>query len=76
MKIYFIKHPIMQCILIKTKSLNVFETFKEKKSSYFPFTMHKEFLLKPMMFYIKISGKLWSLMKEEIIIIALLVVSL
>ena len=38
--------------------------------------MCKEFPLKSMGFYIKINGKLWSLMKEEIIIIELLVASL
>lgn len=60
---------------VKNKSLNVSATFKRRP--YFPIVIHKEFPLKSMKgFYIKINGKLWYLMKEEIIIITLLVASL
>lgn len=61
---------------IKNTSLNVLKTFKENIKDHLFLAKHKEFPWKSMGFYIKINGKLCSLMKEEIIIIAPLVASL
>lgn len=62
-------------VYCKEYKFKCFRNIQENIKGHVFLTKYKEFQLK-LRFYIKINGKLWSIMKEEIIIIARLVASL